>query len=171
MIKLETSKLIAQLELLKKQIEVKLENMVREFSYHITEQAVMNTPLGDSTTNWDWYLKRIEDKGWQSYGLLPEEGFAQGSWQVITSRGAVSLKLVENYGNNSWQAALSTAKSSLAGYKLGNQVIIGNKGPYIRNLENGYSDQAPDGIVKPTLQMVQAVFATELKVYYDKGMI
>lgn len=172
MLKIDSSALQKQLLKLKSQVEMKLEGMVREFSYNVADQAITNTPLGDSDKNWEWYLKRIEDKKWQSYGLLPDEGFAQGSWQVVTSKSSVSLNQVDNYGKNSDQAALSSVKSNMTSYQLGNIVIIGNKGPYIMNLENNYSDQTNgQGIMKPTLQIIQAVYSTQLKVYYDRGMV
>lgn len=137
-------------------IALKLKGMVQGFSYEFTLKAIENTPLGDSDTYADLYRLRQ-----QRYGLEPVEGFAQGSWQVDFDKQLTAQELY------SGSAAGSAAKINLMNYNLGQTVYIGNTGPYIRALENGYSDQAPDGMMKPTLEQVQAAYKIELKRYYD----
>ena len=55
-------------------------------------------------------------------------------------------------------------------YQLGQQVIIGNEGPYIKALEQNYSDQTAGlGIMQPTLDSIMAVQRVSLQRYYDQG--
>ena len=172
MLKVDASKLIAQLQKLEKEITGKLEVMVRTFTYETIGTLIDHTPLGDSAKNADWYALRGK-RGWESYGLQQQEGFAQGSWQALTSKSYVTVPKVERYGASSGEEARAAALSNLASYQLGNILIIGNKGPYIKKLEDGYSEQAPKGvgIVRPSLMIVQSVYSQQLKVYYDKGLI
>lgn len=171
MLSVNTKSLEAQLAKLQIEVTKKLERMVKTFTYETVGQLIDNTPLGDSSINSEWYEKRLKDKSWQSYGLRPEEGFAQGSWQVLTPNSYVTVPKVERYGQTSGDEARSVASGNLMSYKLGNIVIIGNKGPYIMNLDRGYSDQAPDGIVKPSMTIIKSVYSQQLKQYYDQGAV
>lgn len=171
MLKVDTKALQAQLAKLKIEVTKKLERMVRTFTYETVGQLIDNTPLGDSNVHAEWYNKRTKDRRWQSYGLQPEEGFAQGSWQVLTSSSYVTVPKVERYGPGSGDEARNAASGNLMSYKLGNLVIIGNKGPYIMDLNRGYSNQAPDGIVKPSMTIIRTVYSQQLKQYYDKGAV
>ena len=55
-------------------------------------------------------------------------------------------------------------------YKLGQQVLIGNRGPYISLLETNYSNQtAGQGIMQPTIDSIMAVHRTDLLRYYKQG--
>lgn len=149
------------LEKYKTEVDKKLTYMVRTFAYEVTRTAISNTPLGDAEQNMDAYLRRQ-----QRIGLKPEEGFAQGSWQVSN---ADNFAIQEIYGTTSGGEALSLAKSSLAAYKLGSNLYIGNKGYYIRALEGGYSDQAPIGIMKPTTENILSVLQNDLVRLFNEG--
>lgn len=141
-------------------IALKLKAMVKGFSYEFTLSAIENTPLGDSDTYANLYKLRE-----QRYGLAPVEGFAQGSWQIDFDSDLMPQELY------SGSAAGSAAKISLMNYSLGDTVYIGNVGPYIRSLENGYSDQAPEGIMKPTLDQVLSAYKIDLKRYYSTASV
>ena len=54
-------------------------------------------------------------------------------------------------------------------YKLGDTFYIGANGPAYVKLEQGLSDQAPEGIMKPTLDTIKAVIESDLKRYYDEA--
>ena len=54
-------------------------------------------------------------------------------------------------------------------YKLGETFYIGANGPAYVKLEQGLSDQAPEGIMKPTLDTIKAVIESDLKRYYDEA--
>ena len=161
MIELDVSVLLDELVKYKSEVDRKLENMVRGFAYTISQTAIQNTPLGNSEEFFKLYQYRQ-----QRLGLQPQEGFAKGSWQVSPS-GEFSIQQL--YTVTSGSAALALVKTNLSSYKLGQDLYIGNKGYYIRALENGYSDQAPLGIMQPTLEQILSTYMTDLKRFYDQG--
>lgn len=149
-------------------IALRLKQMVTGFSYEFTVTAIGNTPLGDASPEKDgghlsWYIKRYNETG-----LAPIEGFARGSWQVDFDGKIQTQKPL--YGVNSGQVAGSAAKISLMNYTLGQRVYIANTGPYIVALENGYSDQASEGIMKPTMEQVLSSYKIDLKRHYSKPL-
>lgn len=150
-----------ELEAYLKETTRKFENMVRGFSYIISETAIENTPLGDANAYFSMYQSRE-----QRLGLQAKEGFARGSWQV-SSTGQFSVQ--EFYSFSSGDQALSLIKTNLNNYKLGDTVYIGNKGYYIEVLENGYSQQAPLGIMKPTIESIVQTYKVDLKRLFDQG--
>lgn len=159
MISIDISKLVQELKDYKTEVQRRLENMVRGFSYEVAMVAIDNTPLGDSDKFFKLYKRRE-----QMYGLSPEEGLAQGGWQVSLDG---TLDFQQIYGRDSGDTAGAAAKIHLMNYKLGEEVIIGNKGPYINMLENGHSTtQAPDGIMQPTINNIMSVYMVNLPKYY-----
>lgn len=140
-------------------IALRLKQMVVGFSYEFTLTAIENTPLGDADQYFDLYrIRQIK------YGLEPTEGFAQGSWQIDYDSNILPQELY------SGSEAASAAKINLMNYNLGQKVYIANKGPYITALENGYSPQAENGIMKPTLDQVMASYKIDLKRHYSKPL-
>lgn len=146
------------LEEYKKEVDRKLTYMVRAFAYQVTETAIGNTPLGDAEKYAGLYARRQK-----SLGLDPKEGFAQGSWQISTDNN-FDLQLLY-----SGTKALGLAKTTLTGYKIGTDLYIGNKGYYIQKLENGFSDQAPIGITKPTTNHIFSVLQADLVRLFNEG--
>ena len=159
MISLETSKIVSELEEYLKETTRKLESMVRGFAYHISQTAIANTPLGDANAYFSMYqARRI---------LQPKEGFARGSWQVSETGQFV---IQEFYTFSSGDQALSLIQTKLANYKLGETLYIGNKGYYIRSLENNSSPQTHGlGIMQPTLDNVMSTYQVDLKRLFDQG--
>lgn len=169
-VSVNTSKLQAQLEALKKQVQGKLENMVKKFSYNITKEAIENTPYGQ-------YNNLYELQSRKNFFGEDGPGSAKGGWTI----GVSSKPHVRNPVNADSEEALNTkatAASSIDGYTLGRTVYITNSVPYVAGegftlpwmgaLENGYSDQAPNGILAPTFNMITNVFAQNLKNYYKQ---
>lgn len=147
------------LEEAKKEINKKLEGMVKKFSYWVTVSATNYTPLGDSNKFADLYKLREKN-----YGLKPEEGFARGSWQISLDG---TLDTQELYGIGSANAAIDVAIINLMNYSLGETVLIGNTGPYVQKLEDNYSKQTNgQGIVQPTMEMITRVYQLDLDSYY-----
>lgn len=154
MIHADVSKTLESLKKAHAEIVRRLENMVRGFAYEFAMTAVSNTPLGDDEKYFKLYQRRTY--------LQPIAGFAQGSWQYSESGTLLQQDIY------SGSEALAIIKSKLAGYKLGESLTIGNTGPYIVNLEHGYSNQAPDGIVKPTIEQVMNAYRINLVRYYKQ---
>lgn len=162
MIKVDVSKVLEELKSYRQDTARRLENMVKGFSYIISKTAIENTPLGNSKQYADSYRYRAERTG-----LAPEEGFARGSWQVNTT-GQFSMQAL--YGATSGTEALTLVKSDIASYKLGQTVYVGNKGFYIRLLENNYSQQTNElGIMKPTLDSIMRTYQVDLVRLFKEG--
>lgn len=155
MITVDVSKVLEELKAYHQDTIRRLENMVKGFSYIISQTAIENTPLGNAEKYFALYQSRQGRTG-----LEPTEGFARGSWQVNTS-GEFSMQTL--YGANSGSEALSLIKSDLANYKLGESVFVGNKGFYIKALENNYSSQTNNlGIMQPTLESIMQTYQVDL---------
>lgn len=158
-----TDALAKQLEELSKEVERKLKNMVSEFTVDVVSAAVNNTPLGDSEKFANLYAMRLTNGS----GLMDQEGLAQGSWQVALDG---SLEFKPDYGFDAGLNAIAETKFAMEGYKLGQDYVIGNTGPYIDELENNYSDQTNgQGIMQPTIEQIQSAIQSDLKQYYDAG--
>lgn len=70
-----------------------------------------------------------------------------GNWTVAYGNPDLSTKGVSSRG-----AALQAGESKLATYKAGLYVYLTNNLPYAKRLEEGWSDQAPNGIVSLATQ-------------------
>lgn len=153
MIKCDVTDFIKSLELLHQDVVRRLEQMVRGFTYEFALIAIENTPIGDDVTYANLYKSR------EKYtGLSPVAGFAQGSWQVPDTVGG-SLDFQELYSGT---AASSVVRTHMMNYTLGETITLGNQGPYIGLLNNGYSDQAPEGIIKPTIEQILSTYKIDL---------
>lgn len=163
MIKCDVTDFIKSLELLHKDVIRRLENMVRGFTYQFALTAIENTPLGDDVTYANLYKQRLTNGS----GLLDEAGFAQGSWQVPDTISG-PLDLQELYSGDS---AAKVVRIHMMNYKLGETITLGNQGPYIGllNSSNGYSDQAPNGIIKPTVEQMLSTYKIDLVRYYNQN--
>lgn len=159
MISVDVSKVLEELKAYQQDTVRRLEKMVTGFAYIISKTAIANTPLGDA----EEYFKLYELRQ-KRIGLEPTEGFARGSWQVNTS-GEFSVQLVY-----SGSEALSLIKTDLGSYRLGDTLYIGNRGFYIRELENNYSDQTQGmGIMQPTLDSIMQTYKVDLVRLFKEG--
>lgn len=159
MLTVSTSELEKQLEQYKAEVKRKLEYMVVNFGERIAEYAINKTPLGDSITYARYYKARTD---------LPQvEGIAKGNWQFSYTPDG-TLQLIAGIGSG--DTALDVFISKSASYKLGQTFYISNAAPYIDSLEADYSGQTNgQGILKPTMDLIAATYAVDLKNFYDKG--
>lgn len=163
MITVDVEKVLRELQEYKKTVDRKLAFMVREFVYAISQEAINNTPLGDSNAYMSWYQSRIG----QPEGLQPIHGLARGSWQVNTT-GTFSQQQI--YGSDSGDLALVQVRTDINSYKLGDTVYISNTGYYITALENNHSMQTfGKGIVAPTTEAIMSIYQLDLKRLFDAG--
>lgn len=165
-----TDALLASLQKLEEEVARKLKGMVETFVYNIAWQAIENTPFGNAVANQRYY-RTYERLKW----FMPIEGSAKGGWTVTMN--AASRVLVPLRADS--QAATNTkddAKNDAKNYKLGDTVYIMNSVPYVAtagftqpsfgSLEGGYSSQAPQGIMGPTLNQILNVYQLNLNEYY-----
>lgn len=162
--------LVESLKQLEKEVTRKLEGMVHLFVYNITAQAIDNTPFGNAGLYARFYNSRERLK-W----FMPIEGSAKGGWTVsmeTPTRVMVPLRADSEAASNTKEDANRDAKT----YKLGETVYIMNSVPYVANagftspkygsLEGGYSPQAPQGIMGPTMDSIMGVYQLKLNEYY-----
>ena len=98
----------------------------------------------------EWSAKLIRKSGEMLYGAVFERtpvdtGRAKANWNC--SINSPDLTFSES-------ANLDPGKASVAfaGAKAGDTLYITNAAPYILELENGHSSQAPDGMVRQALR-------------------
>ena len=160
MISSNVDQILKELQEYHKDTVRRLEYMAREFFYIISKTAIENTPIGNLEQFAALYQRRLTD----GRGLKPEPGWARGSWQV-SETGEFSIQQVYSAGES-----LSLIKTSLSSYKLGETVYIGNKGFYIKALENNYSDQTNQlGIMKPTMDSIMQTYQVDLQRLFKEG--
>lgn len=80
-----------------------------------------------------------------------DTGRFRANWQV--GLAAVGFRLEEEDPSGSKTIAMGTMR--IEGIKLGGAVWISNSLPYALRLENGWSTQAPSGMVKVTIAEYQ----------------
>lgn len=114
---------------------------------------VQATPVGNHTR---W--KRNVDRSRRGLPPLPRGyvgGHARKNWQVnIGSPSRSVLPGTDATG----QAALTAGYSKLAALSAPGVVYISNPLPYVERLENGWSKQAPRGMVRQAIAAVSAKY-------------
>ena len=172
MVTCDTTKIEKQLQEFHRAAIQRMRNMVIFFSYKVAVEAVENTPIGT--------LNSLYYKPSRLAVMEPEVGSAKGGW---TASFNIPANITDpGSGRADDELAMNVKDriySSLRPYKLGDTVFLTNAVPYVANsgwtepyygsLEGGYSQQAPQGIMKPTFAMVQSVFSkgSSLVQYYN----
>lgn len=129
----------------------KLDFMFTGFFYEITEKAVMNTPIGDSSA----YAKLYEARSYTFFGrMLPTtEGTARNSWRFSAPVGAGDIRNPSflfsspssTYlggwlaGDEQGSVSLNRVKTQISDFDVlkNGYVVIYNNAPYI-TLNRGY---------------------------------
>jgi hypothetical protein len=88
------------------------------------------------------------------YKTPVDTGRARANWQVAIGTPAAGTVEIDDKSGN---ATVSKATAKSAGFKAGDTIYLANNLPYIRRLEDGYSQQAPAGMVTLTVQEFAAV--------------
>lgn len=83
-----------------------------------------------------------------------DTGRFRGNWQVqIGSIPAGTLEINDKSG----QVTLAKAQAEVLGVKAGDTIYLINNLPYARRLEYGWSNQAPEGMVRTTVAEYQPI--------------
>lgn len=116
--------------------EARIEQTIREIGLEVFRRVVMRSPVGNPDL---W-------KGPAPAGYVG--GRFKGNWQVaINNIPDGVLELTDPGG----VAAMSAATAALVGVRNGEVINIINNLPYAIPLENGWSTQAPEGMVRVTV--------------------
>lgn len=167
----DTSKLEQSLKKFHEEAVRKMQGMVQLFAYKVTVEAIDNTPIGTITENNEW-MYNIRSR---LMVLPPEVGSAKGGW-TISFDAPTRIIFPERAQDSGAQNIKDNAQSDSRNYKLGEDVYIMNSVRYVASegwtlpkfgsLENGYSAQAPNGIMEPTLHAIYGIYASSLDEYY-----
>lgn len=166
MLKADSTAMQASLEKAKQEIKKKLEYMIASFARDVTAAASESTPVGDSEaivnkpSYRNFYLQRFKD-----YQIEADIGFHAGAWVYSEDQNYEFDRTI--YTNE--QAEGTTFATAKANYRLGEDFYIQATGPGYSALNSGYSPKAPEGIIKPTVQLIESTYRINLKAAYDKG--
>lgn len=98
------------------------------------------------------------------YGVIDisprDKGRFANNWNV--SINSIDKSTTEET-DKSGELAKARAKSVMLSFKLGDTAYISNSLPYAQRLEDGYSKQAPAGMVKVTLVQYQSFVKKAVK--------
>jgi hypothetical protein len=172
----DTSKLEQSLKKFHEEAVLKMEVMVQIFAYEVTFEAIENTPFGDYNS----YIKLYNNR-FRLEVLPPEAGSAKGGW-TISFNGPTKIIFPERATDENALNIKNNADLDSQKYRLGDDVYIMNSVRYVasdgwpydtykngspvRSLESGASQQAPYGIMEPTLNAIYGIYASSLNEYY-----
>lgn len=100
--------------------------VVRRLSLELFRMVVLKTPVDTGRARANWQL---------AIGTMPE--------------GVLELD------DRSGTATISAGAAAAAGVKAGDVIYLANSLPYIRRLEYGWSQQAPNGMVRQSIAEIQ----------------
>jgi len=149
-----------------KVIERRLKQMMAGFAAEVASKASANTPIGNAedaqneTTKYGMLYKNRE----KNYKIDADVGFHKGAFVY-----SESMLGTEDFNPNIVPVGLMLAdieNMAESQYQIGDDFYIGAVGPGYAALESGSSDQAPDGISKPTISDIQNANASDLQRLY-----
>lgn len=108
--------------------ERKMDQAVQKIAFELFSQVILKTPV--------------------------DSGRARANWQV--SIGSVSDGTLE-LEDKSGSATISAATATASGLRAGDVIFLVNNLSYAQRLEDGYSGQAPSGMVALSIQEFQQI--------------
>lgn len=120
--------------------KVNQEQAVRAIALAILRSVVLKSPVGDPSL---W--KHPAPAGYVG-------GHFRGNWFVQEDTSPQVTDKIDNDGDTTIKAGMQ----QIAGFKIGGRIYILNHLPYTQRLEyEGWSSQAPSGMVRITLAEIQ----------------
>lgn len=93
-----------------------------------------------------------------------DEGRARGNWNV----GINNVDFTDQENETNAQSVINRAMEVIKRVAIGDIIYISNNVEYIKFLEDGSSEQAPNGMVALTLQRLQQIQGEALKFAKEK---
>lgn len=141
--------LAKRLENLADEVEAAPSKVAAELSYRIVEILTVRTPVDTSKALSNW-LTSLSDPI-----LIDMDAYYEGIYGSTAS--------------SSRAATLSHTETILAGKQPGEAIFIANSAPYIRELNEGSSKQAPAGFVEASLLAARAELPAIIKRVIKNG--
>lgn len=114
------------------------EKTIREAAIELFTDIIKDTPVGDPSI---WKSNNVPS------GYVG--GQLRGNWQTTLNTPAASeINRLQRGGNG---PATQETKSGTAGYDLKDTIYFANQRPYAGRVEDGWSTQAPVGMVKTNI--------------------
>lgn len=147
----------------KEEVELKLKSMVAMFAFETAQAISRNTPIGSASSleagelangkgpfaaYLELYVKRNE-----RWNIPVEVGYHRGALQYSESGDFPFTPDI----NSDYDASNSIYDDASSQYKIGDTFYIGAQGPAYDFLEDGKSEQAPQGITIPALAEVYSI--------------
>lgn len=85
-----------------------------------------------------------------------DTGRARANWKVQIN---IAPSIVSDSSDKTGARTMKEASNVISRYKFGDSIFIVNNLPYIEALEDGHSDQRPNGMVKVTVQEFKHIVA------------
>ncbi len=130
----------------------KLEDVARDVVFNVGRNVVEMSPVGDPK-NWDQKFRAVMmELGWTQEGYVG--GRFRANWQHgFGSPASGELERTDKDGG----PTKATIRAGIDGSPAAGVHFISNNLPYAQKLENGYSDQAPKGMVGITAILFQDI--------------
>lgn len=144
-------------------VEDRAEKVFRGTSLALYQGVMKRTPVGDPD-NWVAWDKRTGT--YKPYELVygyPEGyigGTARGNWQTDINKAPAG---VIDDQDKTGAKGRAKAKTETMRAKIGDSIFIVNNLPYIQRLEDGWSGQAPQGMVKVTTNQFNRIVNRQAK--------
>ena len=156
---------IADLKKIAEDNRERLTYMVITAASDIASIASDETPI--APVDWEnraWYVdtyaKRLEQ-----HQIEKKPGFHKGAWVYSPYPSFDLEREIQPFENVGGQV---TADMNYA-YNLGDGFYIGAKGPGFAGIESGYSPNAPQGVMQPTVDQIVELYKVNLAMYYKRG--
>ena len=129
-------------------------DLQKRISAEALTAIVQATPIGNAT-RWKANIARAA-KGLQPLPKGYVGGQARRNWQVTLDSSATTIRPGQD---QSGQAALADGFGVIGGMTRTGRLFISNPLPYMEALENGWSKQAPQGMVARAVALITAKFS------------
>lgn len=91
------------------------------------------------------------------------DGAAKGNW--LSAYGSADTSADESKRDTAGAGSIGRLRISLNGFQAGTEFFFTNSLPYAKRLENGWSQQAPSGMVKTNIADWQGIVARSVARY------
>ncbi len=136
------------LDLFDEQVRSDAAKTIRQIAFAVDRELVRRTPVGNPDL---WKANRGKSRSDPGYvGRNYTGGRARANW--LASLETPTDEVVEK-PDPSGASSLARMSQVTSQFRLGQKIFISNSLPYIQRLDEGWSSQAPTGMVAASLQV------------------